>query len=150
MACFLVPTAEAVVSTIITKVVESKEKKAALEHQEVSVGEEDVMKYDGEKFDAVQTNSKIPFSRKLKWLNCMLWGGSALLLFEHIWHGEVVPWFPFLTNAANPQDAIEMVHEMATTGVMMAVLVTAVWGGIVAVTSLIEKRSQAAEPQKGE
>lgn len=70
----------------------------------------------------------------------MLWGGSALLAFEHIWHGEVVPWFPFLTAAANPEDAMAMLHEMATTGVTMAVLVTAVWAGMVAVSNVIEKR----------
>ena len=70
----------------------------------------------------------------------MLWGGSALLAFEHIWHGEVTPWFPFLTAAGNPGDAMAMLHEMATTGVAMAVLVTAVWAGMVAVSNVIEKR----------
>lgn len=70
----------------------------------------------------------------------MLWGGSALLAFEHIWHGEVTPWFPFLTAAGNPEDAMAMLHEMATTGVAMAVLVTAVWAGMVAVSNVIEKR----------
>ena len=70
----------------------------------------------------------------------MLWGGSALLAFEHIWHGEVTPWFPFLTAAGNPEDAMTMLHEMATTGVAMAVLVTAVWAGMVAVSNVIEKR----------
>ena len=70
----------------------------------------------------------------------MLWGGSALLAFEHIWHGEVTPWFPFLTAARNPEDAMAMLHEMATTGVAMAVLVTAVWAGMVAVSNVIEKR----------
>ena len=70
----------------------------------------------------------------------MLWGGSALLAFEHIWHGEVTPWFPFLTAAGNPEDAMVMLHEMATTGVAMAALVTAVWVGMVAVSNVIEKR----------
>ena len=32
-----------------------------------------------------------------------------------------------------------MLHEMATAGVSMAILVTAVWGVMVGVTSLIEK-----------
>ena len=72
----------------------------------------------------------------------MLWGGAALLAFEHVWHGEVVPWFPFLTAASNPADAAEMVHEMATVGVTMAVLVTVVWLGMLGVSALIEKRAQ--------
>ena len=57
----------------------------------------------------------------------MLWGGAILLAFEHLWHGEIVPWFPFLTAMADPADAMEMFHEMATVGVTMAVLITVVW-----------------------
>lgn len=72
----------------------------------------------------------------------MLWGGSALLAFEHLWHGEVVPWFPFLTAAANPEDPAIMLHEMATVGVMMAVLTTAVWGFMCLGAKAIIKRSE--------
>lgn len=121
MACFLVPTTEAIVTTIIEKKLASKEKK-------------------GE----VKGNKSVSqFSKKLKWLNNMLWGGAILLAFEHLWHGEVVPFFPFLTAASNPDDAAAMLHEMATTGVTMAVLVTAVWIGMVVVSNVIEKRPLA-------
>lgn len=146
MACFTVPVAEAIVTTVITKVVEAKEKKAA-ENMEMTQS----MKYDGNEFEAVVTEKKIPFSRKLKWLNYMLWGGALLLIFEHVWHGEVVPWFPFLTNAANPADAAEMMREIGTVGVTMAVAVTAIWGIIVGIVSLIEKRAaKAASPAEAE
>ena len=87
------------------------------------------------------SEKKTGFSRKLKWLNGLLWGGSALLAFEHLWHGEITPFFPFLTAASNPADAAEMLHEMATSGVAMAVLVTLVWGGMVLASTLIEKKS---------
>lgn len=129
MACFLVSAAEAVITTAVTKVVEKNEKK----QNDLTIS------FDGEKAESA---TKIPFSRKLKWLNHMLWGGSALLMFEHIWHGEVVPFFPFLTAASNPEDAGEMLHEMATVGVSMAALVTLIWLGIVGVTVLIEKRAE--------
>ncbi|MDR2530767.1 MAG: hypothetical protein LBC65_04390 [Oscillospiraceae bacterium] len=119
MACFLVPTTEAIITTIARKV--------------LCKPDADSVSVDG---------AKIPFTRKLKWLNNMLWGGSALLAFEHVWHGEVTPWFPFLTNAANPEDAAEMLHEMATSGVAMAVLTTVVWLGVVAVTSAMERRER--------
>ena len=95
-----------------------------------------------------ETAYKVPFSRKLKWLTNLLWGGSALLAFEHIWHGEVVPWVPFLTAAANPADAAEMLHEMATVGVSMAALVTLVWLAMLGVSAVIEKRALKAEPVK--
>lgn len=126
MACFLIPAGEAVVTTIASKVLESREKeqeKAALEH-----GVE------------LKEMKKERFSAKLKRLNGFLWGGSALLAFEHLWHGEIQPFFPFLTAAANPADAAEMLHEMSTVGVGMAVLVTVVWGALTFVTNRMENR----------
>ncbi|MBQ9621773.1 MAG: hypothetical protein IJP90_08335 [Treponema sp.] len=110
MACFLVPTTEAIVTTVLEKVLKQKNN---------------------------------TFSVKLGWLNKMLWGGSALLAFEHVWHGEVVPFFPFLT-AVKDGNVAEMLHEMGTAGVSMAVLVTAVWGVMVAVSSFIEKRKDSS------
>ena len=77
-----------------------------------------------------------PFIKRLNWLNNMLWGGSALLAFEHVWHGEIILWAPFLTNG------LSAVREIATTGVTMAVAVTAVWAGVVAVTNSIAKRPE--------
>lgn len=129
MACFLVPAAEAVVTTIATKVMKSKEENP------------DTVKVQLDGAELVEAE-KIPFSKKLGWLNKMLWGGSALLAFEHVWHGEVVPWFPFLTATSNPIDAAQMLHEMATAGITMAALVTAVWAGMLVVSSVIEKRAQ--------
>ena len=99
MACFLVPAAEAVITTIAAKAIKSKEK----DSETVKV------QLDGSNPEAAE---KIPFSRKLKWLNNLLWGGSALLAFEHVWHGEVVPWFPFLTAAGDPVDVAEMLQEI--------------------------------------
>ena len=114
MACFVVPAAEAVVTTIVKKKADSD---AAQSHTEI----------------------KNPFIRRMNWLNNMLWGGSALLAFEHVWHGEVVPFFPFLTGAADPGSASEMLREMATSGVAMAALVTGVWAVVTAVTARMEK-----------
>ena len=119
MACFLVPTAEAIVTGVVSKV---------------------------EKKNEVVVEGKIPFSRKLKWLKNMLWGGAALLAYEHVWHGEVVPWFPFLTAAANPEDTAVMLHEMATVGVTMALLVTAAWGCIALAADKVVKRESGVTP----
>ena len=125
MACFTVPAAEAIVTTIAGKIIKSKEK-----HQTI----------DASKNTTDVSSPKIPFSTKIGWINNMLWGGSALLAFEHVWHGEVVPFFPFLTAVENGE-ASEMLHEMATAGVSMVLLVTAVWGIMVGVVSLFEKHA---------
>ena len=127
MACFVVPVAEAVVTSIATKVIEKKEGA------------------DGKR----QSDGRLPFSRKIKWLSNMLWGGSALLAFEHVWHGEVVPWFPFLTAAGSPEETSEMLPEMSTVGVTMALLVTAVWLGMVGVSHVIEKNAQKSISVEG-
>lgn len=124
MACFLVPAAEAVITTVATKVMKKKE------HQE-NVEEESALSVE---------KSALPFSDKMKWLNHMLWGGSALLAFEHLWHGEVIPYFPFLTAAYSAENTAAMLEEMGTVGVSMAVLVTGVWAVMVAVTRAMEKR----------
>ena len=130
MACFIVPAVEAVVVKAVEKSAKKRELAAAENHSEDKQSEE-----------------KLPLSVKLKWLSGMLWGGVILLLFEHIWHGEVVPWFPFLTAMSDPEDAMEMFKEMATVGVTMAVLVTAVWFVMCKVADVIYRRS-AEEPQK--
>lgn len=120
MACFTVPVAEAVVTTLAAKMLASREPKG--------------------------NDGKTRFSTKLGWLNKMLWGGSVLLAFEHVWHGEVVPFFPFLTAAADPEEASVMLHEMATVGVSMAVLVTVVWLGMLLVSRMLEKKALKVLP----
>ena len=61
-------------------------------------------------------------------------------------HGEIVPWFPFLTAASDPAEASVMISEMATVGVSMAALVTAVWGVMLLVTNAMEKKALRAQP----
>ena len=126
MACFIVPAVESVVVKAVEKHVENKEQHV--------IGEE-----------TKEEVTRIPFSAKLKWLTWMLWGGVILLAFEHIWHGEVVPYFPFLTAMLDPNDAMEMFREMASVGVVMAVLITAVWGVICVVADHIVKRAASAK-----
>ena len=129
MACFIVSGVEAAVVTLVEKTMEKKEQKT----EATEMGQAEPV--------------RIPLSRKLKWLRNMLLGGVVLLAFEHVWHGEVVPWFPFLTAMSNPADAMEMFHEMATIGVGMAVLITAAWGCMCFAADSIMKRP-AKEPSK--
>ncbi len=131
MACFLAPAAEAIVATIARRAVVKKEEKAL----EADTG------------DRLEIPEKVPFSRKLKWLTNLLWGGTVLLAFEHVWHGEVVPWFPFLTAASDPASASEMLHEIATTGVLMAAAVTVVWLVMLGVSRVIEKRQETPQTE---
>lgn len=114
MACFLVSGAEAVVVTAV---------RSAVKKSEMAKG---VIDEEGNQLTNPAEDG-ICWYRKLSWLMNMLWGGALLLAVEHIWHGEVVPWPPFLTAMQTPEEIPVMLGEMATIGVGMAVLVTAVW-----------------------
>lgn len=120
MACFLVPAAEAVVVTVTAKAAGKKADAAG---------------------SAYQAEQRIGFVKKLKWLTNMLWGGSVLLAFEHLWHGELTPWFPFLTAVGDPADTAEMLVEMGSVGVLMAAIITTAWAGMVLVTNAMEKKA---------
>ncbi|MCR4806144.1 MAG: hypothetical protein K5857_00575 [Lachnospiraceae bacterium] len=127
MACFTAPLVESVIVTAVTKAEEKKE----MQHAGENTGKAGKV--------------TIPLSRRLKWLTNMLYGGSALLAFEHVWHGEITPWFPFLTAMSNAEDAAEMFHEIATVGVSMAALITLTWVGICAAATSIVNRKDVAE-----
>ena len=88
--------------------------------------------------------SRNPFVAHLDWLQKMLFGGSFLLAIEHVFHGEIIPQFPFLT-AVKDGNTAEMWHEIATVGVAMAVLITLVWVAMVGVSVALERRASAAE-----
>ena len=85
-----------------------------------------------------------PFVRRLGWLQKMLFGGSFLLAIEHVWHGEITWRYPFLT-AVKDGNTADMLHEIATLGVAMAVLITVVWVGMVLVSEAVARKSAARE-----
>ena len=93
MSCFIVPLAQAVVTTVCRKVVKNS---------------------DGSVWKA-----QFPALEK------MLWGGSLVLLVDHIAHGEL-----FVFN----------LEEMLTVGIPMSAVVTAVWAIMVLVKSPVAKR----------
>lgn len=110
MACFIVPAAEAAVVTVLAKRAEIRETGKREKELENKYG----------------AKRRIT-AEKLGLLSRLLWGGSVLLAFEHLWHGELVPYFPFLTAMYHAKDAVVMLKEMGTVGVAMALCVTAAW-----------------------
>ena len=130
MACFLVPAAEAIVVTAAFVMAKKNEQKIQ------------TPKFaDNDKFATNEV--KITWSKRLGWLLRLLWGGVLLLAFEHFWHGEVIPFPPFLSAMSSPEDTAVMLSEMSTVGVSMAVTVTAVWGVICAVAETKVKKIKA-------
>ena len=135
MACFLVGGGEAIVVTAVRAAVKKKER------------EKGIIDESGNQVTDPATHG-ICWTRKLAWLMNMLWGGVVLLCIEHIWHGEVVPYPPFLTAMNDPTEIPVMLHEMATVGVGMAVLVTVAWLLVTIIADYVVKRSPASAASK--
>ncbi len=112
MACFLVPAAQAVATTIAQK----------------AMGKEMAEKM------------------KIKWLNGMLWGGVVVLAVEHVWHGEIVPWPPFLTAMENPAEIGPMLNEMAVIGGTMTLTITFVWMVMVIISHVLARKAGSKMP----
>lgn len=55
---------------------------------------------------------------------------GGLLALEHVWHGEVVPWSPFLMAMQSSEEWAIALHEVATAGVTMALATVGVCGGV--------------------
>lgn len=87
---------------------------------------------------ALKGKAKNPFVARIGWLQKMLLGGSFLLAIEHVYHGEIIFTWPFLT-AVKDGDAAGMLHEIATVGISMAALVTLAWVGLVLVATARER-----------
>lgn len=120
MACFIVPAAEAAAVTVAKKQIARKSRNGATPES---------------------TERSLNLVRKLTWLTNLLWGGALLLAFEHLWHGEVIACFPFLSALTERSATQQMLMEMGTVGVGMALLVTAVWGAGLALIRASERRS---------
>ena len=88
---------------------------------------------------------KIPAALKIGWLNIMLWGGVAMLAIEHIAHGAVVFYPPFLTAMQNPADIPVMLQELATVGGTMTIAIVLTWIILVAITSRMPRVSKQVE-----
>ena len=132
MACFVVPAAEAIIVTAAYFAAKNRETK--IETKSFT---------SGEKFE--NNEKKITWSKRLSWLLGMLWGGVLLLAFEHIWHGEVILYPPFLSAMSSAEDTATMLHEMATVGTSMAVFVTAVWDAVCGIVQARVKKHNKIE-----
>jgi hypothetical protein len=128
MACFLVSGGEAIVATAI---------RAAVKKNEEAKG---IVDHEGNQLTDPAEHG-ICWTRKISWLINLLWGGVLLLAIEHMWHGEVVPFPPFLTAMNDPTEIPVMLGEMASVGTSMAVLLTVTWVVMILVADWAVKRA---------
>ena len=113
MACFIVPLVQAVATSIYCKTA---------------------------KKSISNPNSPL-LKRHLPALEKMLWGGSVMLIVDHIINGELTWKFPFFTALGIEGGAATMLREMLTVGLPISVVVTAVW----VVYALLKGRTKEAK-----
>jgi len=100
MACFIIPLTQAIATTALRR------------HAAKSAS-----------VNTVQN----PFHAHLPRLEAMLYGGSAMLIVDHILSGELMPVFPFFSALATEGGLTTMLREMLLVGIPMSLLVTALW-----------------------
>lgn len=65
--------------------------------------------------------------RNLPTLEKMLWGGSIMLIIDHILNGELSWVFPFFTALETEGGGGVMLREILTVGFPMSIAVTLAW-----------------------
>ena len=85
------------------------------------------------------TKKKANKKYHFEWLSGMLWGGSIMLLVDHIISGEIVWYFPFLTTVQDPSAVPGMIKEILVTGSAMTVAIFVVWGMMVVAVNYKER-----------
>ena len=76
-----------------------------------------------------------PYLQHLPDLEKMLWGGTLMLIVDHIINGELTWTFPFFTSLGQTGGAAILWREVLTVGMPMALALTAAWGIWVALKS---------------
>jgi hypothetical protein len=99
MACFIVPLVQAIGTSIYRKCNEK----------------------------SIADPASNTFKHHLPALEKMLWGGSVMLIVDHIINGELTWRFPFFTALGETGGASILLREMFTVGVPMSLVLTGVW-----------------------
>lgn len=102
MCCFIVPLAQAIATTAVRR----NNKKN------------------------IEEGNCHPLMQNLPKFELMLWGGTAMLIVDHIINGEIVPFWPFFTALNEDGGVSTMLSEMLTVGVPMSIVVTAIYAAM--------------------
>ena len=76
------------------------------------------------------------------YLELTLGAGSIVLAGEHIFHGEVTPFPPFITAMADPADTAVMWQEIGTIGVGMFAILLVAWAAGVVIVDYMKYRAR--------
>jgi hypothetical protein len=128
MACFVAPATVAIVTTVVRKVVEKNEGVPAARQADRPVAK-----------------SSGRWTQRLGWLNTMLWGGTIMLVLDHLLSGELSLSPPFLTAIETPGAVGPMVREILVTGGAMTAAVFVAWAIMIVYVELRARAKRLRE-----
>jgi len=76
------------------------------------------------------TASRSIFLQHLDKFELMLWGGTSMLIVDHIINGEVTWRYPFFTALEQQGGFQTMLQEILTVGVPMSIVITLIYVAI--------------------
>lgn len=76
----------------------------------------------------------------LEILEIMLITGGVILAIEHVWHGEIVPYPPFLTAMQNPSDIPVLLREISVVGGSMTIATAVTWFSIISLKEKLKEK----------
>ena len=75
---------------------------------------------------AIETTDSA-LKKQIPALEKMLWGGTVLLIVDHILNGELTWQYPFFTALDSSGGFSVLLREMLTVGVPMSLVLTGIW-----------------------
>lgn len=99
MACFIVPMVQAIATSIYRKAASK----------------------------SIASPEASALNRHIPALEKMLWGGTIMLVVDHVINGELTWRFPFFTALGQTGGFETMLQEMLSVGVPMSLVLTGIW-----------------------
>jgi len=99
MACFIVPMVQAIATSIYRKAASK----------------------------SIASPEASALNRHISALEKMLWGGTIMLVVDHVINGELTWRFPFFTALGQTGGFETMLQEMLSVGVPMSLALTGIW-----------------------
>ena len=99
MACFIVPMVQAIATTAYRRYIQK----------------------DSSRIEGSLLRHNIPALEK------MLWGGTVMLIVDHVLSGELTWAFPFFTALTQTGGVKVFFHEILAVGIPMSLALTSVW-----------------------
>jgi len=116
MSCFLIPLTQAIATTAI--------RHHYSRQQATSLIGEDAFHRDVRPFAKVHNS---PWLRHLPKLELLLWGGSLMLVIDHILSGELSWSYPFFTALTEADGVQALLREILSLGIPMSLVPTLIY-----------------------